>query len=146
MNQRFVVNDPTFEMVAAVPLFTFLERKRVESICNVGKRLHYDPSHKIVKEGEKGIGFYLILDGEVEIRRKEKSLAKLGKGQFFGEMALLDNQPRSADVIALKPTTCFGLTSTAFQELMQKQPQITLSIIRELAHRLRESNAALFSE
>ncbi len=130
-------------MISKVPLFANLEKKHVEAISDAGKRLSYDSGHKIVRKGEKGMGFYLILEGKVEVRSGEKVLAKLGKGNFFGEMALLDNQPRSADVVAVAPTTCFGLTGWAFEGILKKEPEMVIGIMKELTHRLRESDAAL---
>ena len=130
-------------MISKVPLFANLRKKHIEAISGSGKRLSYDPGRKIVKMGEKGIGFYLILDGQVEVRSGDKVLEKLGKGNFFGEMALLDKQPRSADVVAVAPTTCFGITGWSFEEILKKEPEMVLGIMRELARRLREANAAL---
>ncbi len=143
MNQISRIHDIQLEMISKVPLFANLEKKHVEAISDAGKRLSYDPGRKIVKKGEKGIGFYLILEGQVEVRSGEKVLAKLGKGNFFGEMALLDNQPRSADVVAVAPTTCFGLTGWSFEGILKKEPEMVFGIMKELTRRLRESDAAL---
>ena len=143
LNQMSRLADIQLEMIRRVPLFENLDKKHVEAISSVGKRLSYDPGRKIVKKGEKGIGFYLILDGQVEVRSGDKVLAKLNKGNFFGEMALLEKEPRSADVVAIAPTTCFGITGWSFDEILKKEPEIASGIIRELARRLRQANAAL---
>jgi CRP-like cAMP-binding protein len=143
LNQISRPADIQFEMISKVPLFASLGKKHVQAISGFGKRLSYDPGRKIVKEGEKGIGFYLILDGQVEVRSGDKVLAKLSKGNFFGEMALLDKEPRSADVVATAPTTCFGITGWSFEEILRKEPEIASGIIKELARRLREANAGL---
>ncbi len=73
----------------------------------------------------------------------QTSFKPLGKGNFFGEMALLDNQPRSADVVAVAPTTCFGLTGWSFEGILKKEPEMVFGIMKELTRRLRESDAAL---
>jgi CRP/FNR family transcriptional regulator/CRP/FNR family cyclic AMP-dependent transcriptional regulator len=96
-----------------------------------------------VTEGENGVAFYLIIEGKVEVRHKGKVLSRLSKGDFFGEMSLLDKQPRSADVVAVVPSTCFGLTSWSFFGLIRSQPNIALNLMRELVRRLRGTNKAL---
>jgi CRP/FNR family transcriptional regulator, cyclic AMP receptor protein len=130
-------------MLQEVPLFSSLEKKGLSSIANSAAKKSYNVGDKIAKEGEKAITFYLILNGAVEVRRKDKVLAKLGRGQFFGEMALFDNQPRSADVVAAEPTTCILLTSWALAGVIGANPKIATQIIAELVRRLRESDRAL---
>jgi len=89
-----------------------------------------------------GVGFYLILDGKAEVRKKGKVLASLGKGQFFGEMSLIDEQPRSADVVAVSPTRCWALSSWAFNSIMKTNPEIALMMLKEMAKRLRAAQSS----
>jgi CRP/FNR family transcriptional regulator, cyclic AMP receptor protein len=131
------------EMLRSVPLFSGLKDKQVRAILGSGKQMHYDAGKEIVKEGENGVGFYLIAEGNVEVRRKGKVLSKLGKGDFFGEMSLLDKEPRSADVVAVTPVTCFGLTAWSFSGLLRTQPDISINMMLELVRRLRGTNKAL---
>jgi CRP/FNR family transcriptional regulator, cyclic AMP receptor protein len=130
-------------MLQEVPLFSSLDKKGLSSIANSAGKKTYNEGDTIAKEGEKAISFYLILDGRVEVKRKNKTLASLGRGQFFGEMAVFDNQPRSADVIATESTTCILLTSWALSGVIAGNPKIALQIIAELVRRLRESDKAL---
>lgn len=90
-----------------------------------------------------GIAFYLVVEGRIEIRRKNRVLATLGKGHFFGEMSLLDNQPRSADVVALEDARCLVMTSWSWKGLMKSNPELAPAMLRVLAGRLRETNKAL---
>ena len=71
-------------------------------------------------------------------RSGTKILSKLGSGQFFGEMALLDRQPRTADVVAIVPTKCFGLTAWAFAAIVRSNPEIALNMLKEITARLRK--------
>ncbi len=96
-----------------------------------------------MSKGEEGSTLYLILDGLVAVRSGNRVLANLGKGNFFGEIALFDKQPRSADVVAVSHTTCLGITAASFERILQKEPKIVLGINRELARRLRNANVAL---
>lgn len=97
----------------------------------------------MVKQGEKGLGFYLLLEGQVEVRRKGRRLATLGPGEFFGEMALFDDQPRSADVVALQPTRCLVLTKWEFWGFAMNQPRMLRGMLAEMARRLAETDRSL---
>ncbi len=130
-------------MLQEVPLFSSLDKKGLNSVTNSAAKKTYERGKTIAKEGEKAITFYLILDGAVEVRKGRRVLADLGRGQFFGEMALFDNQPRSADVVATEPTTCILLTSWALSGVIAANPKIAEQIIQELVRRLRESDKAL---
>ncbi len=89
-----------------------------------------------------GVGFYLILDGKAEVRKKGKVLASLQKGQFFGEMSLIDEQPRSADVVAVAPTRCWALSSWSFSSIVKTNPEIAMSMLKEMVKRLRTSQSS----
>ena len=134
----------TASLLATVPFFANLDEKRRKAMASGGKERTFGQGDKIVDEGVTGVGFFLILDGSTEVRKGGKVLAKLGKGQFFGEMSLIDGSPRSADVVATSPTTCWVLTSWAFEGLVKSNPEIALVMLREMAKRLRtaQSNPA----
>ena len=94
---------------------------------------------RIVHKGEAGVGFYLITDGTVEVRADGRVLSKLGPGEFFGEMSVLDGQPRSADVVALEPSRCLALTSWSFKSIVSEHPKIALKLLQESVRRSRMS-------
>ena len=87
-------------MLRKVPLFSTLNGKQLKTIAKSGKELSYAPGQEIIQEGSMGVGFFLILDGHVRVRKGKKTLAELKTGDFFGEMSLFDEQPRSATVEA----------------------------------------------
>lgn len=99
--------------------------------------------HTVIKRGDDGIGFYIILSGEVEVRRGNRVLARLGPGQFFGEMALFDDQPRSADVVATKATKFGVLSRWEFTGFAESHRGVYKGITKELARRLRETDQSL---
>jgi len=132
----------TAAMLGNVPFFSSLDEKRRRSLASEGKELSFKAGVPIVGEGATGIGFYLILDGKAEVRKGNRLLATLGKGEFFGEMSLIDLQPRSADVIAVAPTKCWALTSWAFNGLVKANPEIALLMLKELVKRLRASQSS----
>lgn len=124
-------------LLSSVPFFSGLDEKKRKAMASQGKELSYKEGASIVDEGTMGVGFYLILDGRAEVRKGSKVLATLGKGQFFGEMSLIDEQPRSADVVAVAPTKCWALTSWAFGALVKTHPEIALMMLKEMVKRLR---------
>jgi CRP/FNR family transcriptional regulator, cyclic AMP receptor protein len=124
--------------LVAVPLFAGLDDKELETIAESGREVSFEAGKKILQQGEHGLAFLLILDGTVEVNKDGKRLAKLGKGQFFGEMTVIDDQPRSADVVAIEPTACFGLTAWSFNAVIGSNPSIAKQIMKELVRRLRQ--------
>ena len=130
-------------MLEQVPLFSSLNDKSLASICNAASKRSFDIDQKIVSEGENATAFYLVLEGKVEVRRGKKVISKMGKGQFFGEMALFDKQPRSADVVAVEKTTCLLLTSWALEGVLSKNWNVTRNVLKELATRLRTTDGPL---
>lgn len=135
--------DQLAEMLKDVPLFAGLNAKQLKTIAAGGKELSYEPGQHIVDEGAIGVGFFLILDGKVRVRKGSKTLAELKKGDFFGEMSLLDDQPRSATVEAISATSCLGITEWVFTGMAKSNPDIALGLMKVLAARLRQSNKAL---
>jgi CRP/FNR family transcriptional regulator, cyclic AMP receptor protein len=93
----------------------------------------------VVTRGEKGIGFYVVLDGHVEVRKAGTVLARLGPGDFFGELALFDKRPRSADVVTLEPTTVVVLSRWEFWGFAGDEPEILRTILQEMARRLEQT-------
>lgn len=129
-------------LIGSVPFFQGLDEKKRKSIAAQGKEISYKSGDDIVSEGTTGVGFYLILDGKAEVRKGGKVLATLGKGQFFGEMSLIDELPRSADVVAVSSTKCWALTSWAFAGLVKTNPEIALQMLKEMVKRLRAAQSS----
>ncbi len=126
------------ETIGSIPLFSGLDKKDRERIAGAGREVTFEKGKTILREGEPGLALLLILEGKVEVRKKGKLLSTLENGGFFGEMTVIDDKPRSADVVAVAPTTCFGLTSWAFAGLVRTYPEIALAVMKELVRRLRE--------
>ena len=129
------------DALAAVPMFSGLSKKLLKTLQSNGKEISFKEGAKIVEQGGMGVGFFLIVDGQVEVRKGAKVLAKLSKGQFFGEMSLIDDQPRSADVYAVKPTKCFALTTWSFSGILKSNPEMALPLLKEVVKRLRTAQS-----
>ena len=128
--------------LSGVTFFSGLDQKQMKTVIESGKELSYKAGDRIVEEGTMGVGFYLLIDGKVEVRKGSKVLNSLSKGQFFGEMSLVDDQPRSADVVAVQPTKCFTISTWVFSALIKQHPELALPMLKELAKRLRTAQSS----
>lgn len=136
-------NESVVRMLEKVPIFSQLNDRQLRRLVRDSMERTFPEGTMVVKQGDKGVGFYLLLDGHVDVRRKGRRLASLGPGHFFGEMALFDEEPRSADVIATETTRCLVLSKWEFWGFAMGQPGMLRGMLKEMAHRLGETNRAL---
>ncbi len=120
-----------------VPLFAEVTPRQLAVIGDKVTEIDFPAGRYIVRQGQVGTGCYLIVSGKVKVVRSGETLASLGPGDFFGELSILDQMPRIAHVITTEPTVCLGLASWDFTKLLERNPKITLAILRELARRYR---------
>jgi CRP/FNR family transcriptional regulator, cyclic AMP receptor protein len=125
------------EFLARVPIFAKCTAEEVKAIAGAAQEGYFQPGQIIVTQGTPGQAFYLILSGRVEILRDGVSLGAFGPGDFFGEMSLLDQAPRSATIRALDHTSCLMLSSWDFKSLLEKHPSIAIKLLEVLSRRLR---------
>lgn len=135
------------QWIENVDFFAGLDRKLLSKISRASVLRSYPSGTLIVRQGDVGLGVYLILRGRVEVEKEHngvvRKLAELGPRQFFAEMALIDSKPRSANVRALVDTDCMLLTRDSFLKLVQKHPELSLRLARVLAERLRDTDEKL---
>ena len=136
-------NGVVVDMLEKSPLWSGLGKDDFKAILKVSKQQKFESGDTIVKKGEEGAGFYLVLDGAVEIRSDGNVLTKLGPGQFFGEMSVVDAQPRSADVVAVEPSRVLFLSPWSFKSLVSERPRIAVKMLQEFVRRLRPTDRAL---
>jgi CRP-like cAMP-binding protein len=134
---------PVIKALRESPIFSGASTEDLRDVVSKSVERSYEAGRTIVKQGELGIGFYLILEGQVNVVRNGKKIATLGKGNFFGEMGLLHKQPRSADVITTEPTKCLVLSEFNFWGIISTHPRVARGLVFELARRLRETDKAL---
>ncbi|HZS88341.1 MAG TPA: cyclic nucleotide-binding domain-containing protein [Chloroflexota bacterium] len=132
----------TEELLARVDLFRSLNKKHLAQVARLAERQQYAPGQVIVKQGDTGLGLYVIVSGSVDVQQERAgaepiNLNSLGPGDFFGEMALLDDYPRSATVIAREPTECLTLSKWHFLAELESHPEMALPLLPVLSRRLR---------
>ncbi len=135
----------TKDFLKQTALFSQCSDRELEGVVATAKQRAFDAGATIVREGDPGArGFYLILSGRAEVRKGETVLNQMGPGEYFGEMALLlEDTPRTADVIATEPTTTLVMTQWDFKALLTTHPELSTNIMLELAQRLRDTDRAL---
>lgn len=128
-----------------------------DALAGMFRSLDLASGKTLFREGDPGDGFYLIRSGRVKIRRmvdpeakgrsQEQLLTILSSGQLFGEMALVDGAPRSADALAVEDAVLYHLHQNGYEDLKEKHPETALRIqdlvVRTLCHRLREANRSI---
>jgi CRP-like cAMP-binding protein len=131
--------------LSAVPLFANIPQGELEKLAAFARQESYAKNAEIMAEGDRSSGLYILLSGKVKVvlrseEGKEIILAILNPTEFFGEMALLDEAPRSADIVAMAPTTVLVIAKQEFKSWLQRQPEMAFVIIKTLAQRLREAD------
>ncbi|HSH33547.1 MAG TPA: cyclic nucleotide-binding domain-containing protein [Actinomycetota bacterium] len=130
------------EELSKVPLFSDCSNRDLQTIGRVVKDIDHRAGTVIAREGEPGVGLFVIVDGEAEVTIGGKKKATLGPGEFFGEIALLDGGPRTATVTAITDVKLLGLTEWVFRGLMQEHPSIAIKTLQQMAGRLRSATKA----
>ena len=132
-----LTRDRRTELLAGCPLFRGVGPKELAALAETATEVDFPARHVIVRQGDVGTGFFVIVEGRTRVIRDAETLATLGPGDFFGELSVLDGQPRTAQVIAEEPTRCLALASWDFERILTEQPALSLAILRGLAMRLR---------
>lgn len=125
-----------------VPLFSDCSQRELQTISRAVKDVDHPAGTVIAREGEPGLGLFVISDGTADVTIGGRKKATLGRGDFFGEIALLDGGPRTATVTATTDVKLLGLTEWVFRGLMQEHPSIALKTLQQMAGRLRTATKA----
>ncbi|MFL5768387.1 MAG: cyclic nucleotide-binding domain-containing protein [Actinomycetota bacterium] len=130
-------------LLESVPLFSGLSKRHLRRIAGLADEVSFAEGRVIVDTGSRGNAFYVIVEGtaKVLVGYSSRTLARLGPGDFFGELALLDGGPRTASVVAAEPLTAIRIQRTQFRKMLRSEPDVALKILEELAGRLRSRPA-----
>ena len=129
------------DLIRHTPLFEHCSRKDLAQIAQIADELDLPAGKQLIREGDRGREFFVVVSGDVEVERGGRKVGTLGPGSFFGEMALLSHAPRSATVTALTPLDVLVITDRAFVALLDRLPDIWLKVARALAERIHADEA-----
>jgi CRP-like cAMP-binding protein len=132
----FLHKDKKIELLKSVPLFSHCNKKQLASIAQLADLVDLPSGADLIREGETGHEFLILVEGNGEVRRKGRKIDTIGPGDFIGEMALLTGAPRNATVRTTTPSTLLAVTSRAFWGLLDQSPDIQKSVLKAVADRL----------
>jgi CRP-like cAMP-binding protein len=127
------------ELIRQVPLFSTLDKKEVQGLVSSMKERNFDEGDTISTEGQSGIGFFIIDEGEAAVSVGGEERTTLRHGDYFGEIALIDDGARTATITAKSPLKCYGITSWEFRPLVEQNAGLAWKMLQTMAARLREA-------
>lgn len=147
-------DDDIFALLKDIPIFSDLKPKEIAEVEKIMHRRIYKKNEPIIRMGDPGLGMYIIVKGSVEIieeKKKEENriLAKLKDGSFFGDLALLDESPRSASAIAIEDCDIIGFFRPDFLDLLSRKPKLGIKVLfalsKTIGERLRRTDEMLMN-
>ena len=126
-----------------VPLFEGLPKRHLRRIAKLARLRRFAPGSSIVRSGDAGRAFFVLLDGSARVVRPGGRPRRLGIGDYFGEMALLDDAPRSADVLAEGEVLALTIERKDFAKVLRLEPALAQALLRTLAARLRAAEKSI---
>jgi CRP/FNR family transcriptional regulator, cyclic AMP receptor protein len=134
--------DTKVELIRHLPLFELCSKRDLRRIAALAVERRIEAGTALISEGEPGTEFYVVVDGEIDVRRKGRRIGRLGTGSYVGEIALLSRSPRTATVVATTSLRVLVISGHEFVELLDNIPELWLKVARTLADRV-ESDEAL---
>ena len=133
-------NEQKATLLGEVPLFAGISAESMKRLADVAGEQEFAAGQFIVRQGQVGTGLYVIVDGSVRVLRgADEVLATLKAGDFFGELSVIDQQPRNASVQAAESTTVLAVASWDLLALLEKDPALSLNLIKGLVERVRSA-------
>jgi CRP/FNR family transcriptional regulator, cyclic AMP receptor protein len=130
-------------LLAAVPLFQGCSAESLRRLADATGTIEFPPERSIVLQGQVGNGLYVLVSGRARAMQGDTLLAEFGPTDFFGELAVIDQLPRTASVVAVEPTVCLALASWDLLALLEEDAQLGLNLVHELVRRLRSCDEQL---
>ena len=132
--------DEVVDALAGLSLFADLKRPQLMAAAHTFTEESFPVGQRILRQGFQGSGFYVILDGEVGVQIDGQERARLGKGDFFGEMSILLGEPPVADIVALASLRVLHLSGPELADFLRLNPPVMYRMLQSVARRLRNAN------
>ena len=131
------------ELLRRVPLFSDLEERDLEAVANTMREVTFRAGQEVTTEGGGGVGFFIIEDGRATVTVHGTERGKLGPGDYFGEVALIDRTDRTATITADTELRCLGMTSWDFRPIVEANGTIAWKLMQALARKLQDAEREL---
>lgn len=132
------VEDALLTSLRDIYLFRELSDKHLKRVASLGKVVTHQAGHEVADQGQMGLWFHLVLDGKADVAVNGATRRTLGPGDYFGEIAVIDQKPRSATVVATTSLQTWALQGIAFRELLEAEPTVCRAVLVGLCARIRE--------
>jgi CRP/FNR family cyclic AMP-dependent transcriptional regulator len=124
------------DMIKSVPLFERSSKKTLKEVAGIADEIDLPEGKVLTRQGRTGYEFFVLIEGTVEVTRDAKRIRTLGPGDFFGEIALVSNVPRTATVTTTSPVRALVISAQNFRSLVARSPEVALQVLDAVAHRL----------
>jgi CRP-like cAMP-binding protein len=129
-------HNSKIDLIKRVPLFASASKAELEEIASIADEIDLPEGKVVIKEGDTGREFIVLIEGTADVERGGRKLASLGPGDFAGEIALIAKLPRTATITTTSPVRALVITDRAFRHLLEHSPQIQIGVLNALAERL----------
>ena len=129
-------HNSKIDLIKGVPLFSAASKQQLAEIASIADEIDLPEGKVLIKEGDSGREFFVLVDGTAEVERGGKKVALIGPGDFFGEIALISKTPRNATITTTSAVQALVITDRAFRTLLDHAPQIQIAVLTALAERL----------
>lgn len=124
------------ELLKGVPLFGRCSKRELTEIAQIADEIDLPEGKQLTKEGGRGREFFVLLEGEADVRRKKRKVKTLGPGDFLGEIALVTRTPRTATVTTTSPVRALVVSEQNFRRLLERSPDVQIKVLEALAERV----------
>lgn len=128
------------ELIKRVPLFSQCSKRELAEVAAVADEIDLREGKELTRQGRPGREFFVLIEGEADVRKDGRKIATMKGGDFFGEIALVSSKPRTATVVATTPLRVLVLTERSFKRLLERSPSIQLKVLQALAERISGDN------
>jgi CRP-like cAMP-binding protein len=124
------------ELIKGVPLFSHCSKKELGMVAQIADEIDLPEGKTLMREGDRGREFFVLVEGEADVRKGDRKLSTLGGGDFFGEIALVSQRPRTATVTTTSPVRALVVTEQSFRSLIDRAPDVQRKVLQALADRV----------
>jgi CRP-like cAMP-binding protein len=128
--------DAKLELLKGVPLFARCSKKELAEIAQIADEIDLPEGKQLTKEGGRGREFFVLVDGNADVRRKKRKIGTLSSGDFLGEIALVTKTPRTATVTTTSPVRALVVSEQNFRRLLERSPDVQIKVLEALAERV----------
>jgi CRP-like cAMP-binding protein len=129
-------HNSKIDLIKRVPLFAAASKAELAEIASIADEIDLPEGKSVIREGDSGREFIVIVEGTADVERGGRRIASLGPGDFAGEIALIAKMPRTATITTTSPVRALVITDRAFRQLLEHSPQIQVGVLTALAERL----------